>query len=172
MTDSSNSEQSRDGNISKIAGYIEDIDFTMFTTVDENGGLESRPMSTQKIEFDGDVYFFAYDDSTKIKHIKNNSNVNLAYSQPEKQNYLSLKGKAAVLKDRQKMEELWSPELKAWFPEELNTPGITLIKVEVESAEYWDSPSSTVAHLIGLVKATVTGKVEQTGDNVTVELNQ
>lgn len=171
MADSSNSEQNRDGNISKIAGYIKDIDFTMLTTIDEDGGLQSRPMSTQKIEFDGSVYFFAYDDSTKVKHINANPQVNLAYSQPEKQNYISIKGSAEISKDRQKMEELWSPELKAWFPQELDTPGITLIKVTAESAEYWDSPSSTVAHVIGLVKSTVSGKVEQTGDNVTIEFN-
>jgi general stress protein 26 len=163
-------ERSRDGNTAKIGEFIKDIDFTMMTTVDEAGELQSRPMSTQKAEFDGDVYFFTFDDSSKIKHIKANPRVNLAYSQPEKMNFVSLKGDAEISKDRAKMEELWSPELKAWFPEGLNTPGITLIKVSVKSAEYWDSPSSFVAHIVGLVKSTLTGKSPQAGDDVTVEL--
>lgn len=164
-------ERSQDGNVAKIGEFIKEIDFTMMTTVDEAGELQSRPMSTQKAEFNGDVYFFTYDYSNKIRHIAANPKVNLAYSQPEKMNFVSLKGDAEMLKDRGKMEELWSPELRAWFPEGLETPGITLIKVSVKTAEYWDSPSSLVSHVVGLVKATITGESPQTGDNVTVELN-
>jgi general stress protein 26 len=164
--------ESREDSIKKIGEFIQDIDFTMMTTVDENGELQSRPMSTQKAEFDGNVYFFCFDDTDKVRHIKNNPHVNLAYSAPDRQTYVSLKGDAEISKDRQKMEELWEPQLKAWFPEELETPGITLIKVSVKSAEYWDSPSSTIAHVIGLVKAAVTGESADMGDNETINLSR
>ena len=160
----------QNGDVAKIGEFIKDIDFTMMTTVDEAGELQSRPMSTQKAEFDGDVYFFTFDDSNKIKHIRANPRINLAYAKPEKMNFVSLRGKAEISKERAKMEELWSPELKAWFPEGLDTPGITLIKVSVKSAEYWDSPSSFTAHVVGLVKSAITGKSSQSGENVTVEL--
>ena len=164
-------DHNQNGDVAKIGEFIKDIDFAMMTTVDEQGELQSRPMSTQKAEFDGDVYFFTFDDSNKITHIKANPSVNLAYAKPEKMNFVSLKGAAEILKDRSKMEELWSPELKAWFPEGLDTPGITLIKVSVKSAEYWDSPSSFAAHVVGLVKSTITGESSSAGENVTVELN-
>lgn len=167
-----NQVDDRHGNIKKIGEYIMDIDFTMMTTIDETGNLQSRPMSTQKIEFDGDVYFFTYEDSNKARHIKSNPRTNLAYSAPDQQTYVSLKGTAETSRDRQKMEELWQPPLKAWFPDGLETPGITLIKVSVETAEYWDSHSSVVAHAIGLVKSTVTGKPANVGDNVTLDLNK
>ena len=167
-----NQVDDRHGNIKKIGEFIMDIDFTMLTTIDETGNLQSRPMSTQKIEFDGDVYFFTYEDSNKVRHIKSNPRANLAYSAPDQQTYVSLKGTAETSRDRRKMEELWSPPLKAWFPDGLETPGITLIKVAVETAEYWDSHSSVVAHAIGLVKSTVTGKPENVGDNLTLDLNK
>ena len=156
--------------LKKIGEFIHDIDFTMMTTIDEAGDLQSRPMSTQKTEFDGDVYFFAFDDTDKIKHIRRNPRVNLAYSAPDRQTYVSLKGEAEISRDRAKMEELWQPQLKAWFPDGLDTPGITLIKVAVKSAEYWDSPSSTIAHVIGLVKSAVTGQSADIGENETVRL--
>lgn len=165
-----NTTESRDGNLKKIGEFIHEIDFTMMTTVDEEGNLQSRPMSTQKAEFDGDVYFFTYDDSNKAKHIKKEPRVNLAYSAPDRHTYVSLKGKAELSDDRQKMEELWSPELNAWFPDGLQTSGIVLIKVGVETAEYWDSHSSFVSHAIGLVKSAVTGKPANVGDNLTVNL--
>lgn len=162
----------RHGNIKKIGEFIMDIDFTMMTTIDETGNLQSRPMSTQKTEFDGDVYFFTYEDTNKVRHIAANPRINLAYSAPDQQTYVSLKGAAQTSRDRQKMEELWSPELRAWFPDGLDTPGIILIKVAVETAEYWDSRSSVVAHAIGLVKSTITGKAQNVGDNVTLDLNK
>ncbi len=167
-----NQVDDRHGNIKKIGEFIMDIDFTMLTTIDETGNLQSRPMSTQKIEFDGDVYFFTYEDSNKVQHIKSNPRTNLAYSAPDQQTYVSLKGTAETNNDRRKMEELWQPPLKAWFPDGLETPGIILIKVTVETAEYWDSHSSVVAHAIGLVKSTVTGKAQNVGDNVTLDLNK
>ncbi len=163
-------ERIQNDDVAKIGEFIKDIDFTMMTTVDEEGALQSRPMSTQKAEFDGYVYFFTFDYSNKIKHIRANPRVNLAYAKHEKMNFVSLKGEAEISKDRAKMEELWSPELKAWFPDGLDTPGITLIKVSVKSAEYWDSPSSFTAHVVGLVKSAITGKSSQAGENVTVEL--
>ena len=167
-----NMTEDRNDNIKKIGEFIREIDFTMMTTIDEKGELQSRPMSTQKAEFDGEIYFFTYDDTDKTRHIAHNPRVNLAYSAPDDQTYVSLKGAAQVNKDRQKMEELWQPQLKAWFPQGLETPGITLIKVSVESAEYWDSSSSMIAHAIGLVKSAVTGKSANVGDNETIDLSK
>ncbi len=170
MTDHKKTE-SREESVKKIGEFIKEINFTMMTTIDENGELQSRPMATQKAEFDGTVWFFTYEDTHKIEHIKANQHVNLAYSSPADQTYVSLKGNAVMLKDRNKMEELWSPELKAWFPDGLETDGITLMKVTVETAEYWDSSSSMVAHAIGLVTSIVSGEQAHIGDNETVEIN-
>ena len=172
MAEQKETADDRHGNIKKIGKFIHEIDFTMMTTIDEDGNLQSRPMSTQKEEFDGDVYFFTFEDTNKVKHIKKNPRVNLAYSAPDQQTYVSLKGNAKISKDRKKMEELWSPELNAWFPDGLETPGIALIIVGVETAEYWDSTSSMVAHAIGLVKSAITGKSADMGDNVTLDLNK
>lgn len=161
---------SGDGNVKKIGEIIKGIDFAMLSTIDEAGDLHSRPMSTQQVDFDGDVFFFAYDNSTKAKEISANPRVNVSYSAPSKQDYVSLTGRAEVLHDRAKMEELWSAPLEAWFPQGLETPNICLIKVDVTRAEFWDSPSSPVAHIIGLVKSKLTGKPANTGDNEKVEM--
>ena len=166
-----NTQSTRDGNVKKIRDLIKEIEFAMLTTTDENNQLQSRPMHTQKVEFDGDIYFFSYSDSNKAEHINRNPNVNLAYSSPNNQTYISLNGSAEISKDRQKMEELWQPQLKAWFPDELQTPNIALVKVHIRSAEYWDAPSSTVSHIVGLVQSTVTGKPANVGEDVTVQLD-
>ena len=45
---------------------------------------------------------------------------------------------------------------------------IALIAVDVEGAEYWDSPSSTVLHAYGYVKAIATGTPPSGGENAKV----
>ena len=62
------------------------------------------------------------------------------------------------------------PALKAWFPKGVDEPDIALLKINADQAEYWDAPSSPVAHLIGLAKAAVTGQTAHPGENEKVSL--
>lgn len=167
-----NSNGNNGDSIKKIRELIKDIDFAMLTTVDSEGKLHSRPMSTNKeVEFNGDVWFFTYASSLKVSEINRRHEVNVSYADPRKQSYVSLTGTAEIVRDRQKLEELWQPQLKAWFPKELDEPDIALLKVNVEKAEYWDSPSSIVANAISLVKAVTTGKpANNVGEHEKVDL--
>jgi general stress protein 26 len=150
-------EDTRQASIEKLKSLTEGIDFCMLTTV--NGGhLRSRPMSTQEMDESGDLWFFTSDDTHKVDEIETDDRVNVAYAKPDKQVYVSVSGRGSVSKDRAKMEELWSPELKAWFPEGLDDPHLSLLKVSIEEAEYWDSPNSKIVQLYGFVKAMVTGQ--------------
>ncbi len=150
--------------VEKLRELIDGIDFCMLTTIDE-GHLRSRPMSTQEFEFDGDLWFFTSDNTHKLSEIAKDPRVNVAYSQPSKDQYVSVSGRAEMVKDRAKIEELWSPILKAWFPEGLDDPHLCLMKVSVEQAEYWDTPSGKIVQLIGFVKALATGQEAGYGDN-------
>jgi general stress protein 26 len=161
--------QNREESINKIKELTEGIDFCMLTTLD-GGMLRSRPMSTQEFEFDGDLWFFTSDNTHKIDEIQKDNRVNVAYSKPEDNKYLSVSGKAEVVKDRAKIEELWSPVLKAWFPEGLDDPHLCLLKIPVEQAEYWDAPNSTIVQLFGMVKAIATGTEADYGENKKISL--
>jgi general stress protein 26 len=157
--------KTREESIERLNNLIEDIDFAMLTTVDTDGVLRSRPMSTQEAEFDGTLWFFTSDKTHKVEEIERDNRVNASYAKPEDNIYVSVSGTASIVKDRAKMEELWNPILKAWFPDGLETPGICLLKVDVEQAEYWDSPSSTLVQIAGFVKAMVTGQSADGGEN-------
>ena len=155
----------------KIAGLVKGIRIAMFTTVDPEGHLHARPMATQEAEFDGTVWFFTQRSTEKIDEFQHNANVNVAYSQPNDQVYVSLAGRASQVDDQAKKKELWSPALKAWFPKGLDDPQLTLIKVDAHSAEYWDSPSGKMVALYGMAKAALTGKpANNVGENKTVDL--
>ena len=155
--------------IEKLKGFLEGIDFTMLTTI-STGKLHSRPMSTEEMDENGDLWFFTQDDSRKIEEIKADNRINAAYSDPDGNTFVSVFGRAEVVKDRAKIEELWSPILKAWFPEGLDDPHLCLLKIPVEQAEYWDAPSSKIVQLFGMVKAIATGQEADYGENKKITL--
>jgi general stress protein 26 len=165
-------ETSRDEAIQKLNELIKDIDFAMLTTIDEDGTLRSRPMVTQRSQFDGDLWFFTGASSPKVAEVMHDRHVNLSYADPKNQNYVSISGTARVVRDRKKMEELWNPAYKAWFPNGLDDPDLALLQVTAEHAEYWDSPSSAVVHALGFVKAVVTGQRAQGGENEKIDLER
>ena len=166
------SEQTtHEAEVKKLAQLIKGIDFGMLTTLDADGRLYSRPMSHNgNVEFDGDVWFFTYANSHKVYEIESRPQVNVSFSSPKAQTYVSVAGRAELVRDKEKIKELWDPSLKAWFPDGLDTPEIALLKISAEKAQYWDAPSSPVAHAIGLVKSLVSGEPGNAGDNQKVDL--
>lgn len=162
-----NEEQT--ASLTKLKGLLEGIDFTMLTTI-ADGRMHSRPMSTQELDEDGYLWFFSSFDTRKVDEINADNRINAAYSDPDGNTYVSVFGTAEVVRDRSKIEELWSPVHKAWFPEGVDDPSICLLKVKVEEAEYWDAPSSKFVQLAGFVKALVTGQEADYGDHGTVRV--
>lgn len=139
-----------------IAGLVSNAKVGMLTTTTAEGKQVSRPMGLQEAAFDGDLWFFAYDDSTKVTQIKADPEVNVSFSDSKNTSWTSIAGRAEIVHDRAKAEELYSPTLKAWFPDGLETPGLTLIKIHADTAEYWEGPSSTVGFVLGVARAAVT----------------
>lgn len=145
----------------RLATYIQDIKFCMFSTVGDDGAILSRPMANQDIDedsFTGRVWFFTKKDTAKVHSIERDAHVNLAYSDSKNQRYVSIAGKAFINLDKEMMKELWTPILRAWFPEGLEDPELCLIGVDIESAEVWDAPPGTVVQAAGFIKSVLTGR--------------
>jgi general stress protein 26 len=156
--------------LQKLREMVKDIDFCMLTTVDETGDLHSRPMSSNgDIDQNGDIWFFTSASSHKVSEIQKLPKVNLSFADPDNQQYISISGNAQLVRDRDKIEELWRPEFKMWFPEGKDDPDIALLRVSLKKAEYWDSPSSTVGFMLSFVSSLVTGKEADHGENKKLE---
>ena len=67
-----------------------------------------------------------------------------------------------MIRDQKLIDEKWQESLKTWFPNGKNDPEVGLIRIHPEQGEYWDSPSSTMVHLYGYVKASLTGESPKT----------
>jgi general stress protein 26 len=161
-----------DPNAAKLYEMIKSVKIAMMTTIDTDGTLHSRPMHSQEADEHGDLWFFTQIQSPKVTEVSRDNLVNLAYADPDKQHYVSVSGKAEIVRDKAKIEEKWSEGMRTWFPQGTDDPQIALIRVHPVKGEYWDSPSSTVLHLYGYVKATLTGEPpKNVGDQEKVNLS-
>ena len=162
-------QDNRKESIEKLNNLIKDIQTAMLTTID-GGVLRSRPMATQEITGDGTLFFLTGKDTHKDTEIKKDNRVNVSYAAPSNNSYVSVSGSGEISNDREKIEELWNPFYKAWFPEGKDDPNIRILKVNVEQAEYWDSSSSTFVQAAGFLKALVTGERADGGENEKINL--
>jgi general stress protein 26 len=152
--------------IAKVAELIKDARIAMLTTVGADGSLVSRPMGVQAVDFDGDLWFFADADSHKVAEIEHGSPANAAFV--DSSSWVSVSGPAEVVRDVAKQRELWGPVAEAWYPDGPETPGLVLVVLRGETAEYWSSPGGRLATVVSLVKAKVTGQRYDGGENETV----
>lgn len=142
----------------KLYELIKDVRVAMMTSVEPDGSLHSRPMYSHSIDDAGDIWFFSRARTPKVSELEGDAQVNLAYADPSHENYISVSGKAEIVRDKAKMKDLWTEGLRTWFPEGSDDPDMVLLRIHPSGGEYWDSPSRTVMYLYGYAKAALTGK--------------
>ena len=156
--------------IKRLAEIIKGIKFAMLTTTEPDGSLHSRPMTTQEIEFDGDLWFFTRADTPKVWETNEHRQVNASFADPVHHKFVSASGTAVLVRDQAKIKELWKPAYKIFFPEGLEDPELALMKISVNKAEYWDSTSSSIGRAFNFAKAYLTKDVKALGDHAKVNL--
>ena len=122
--------------IKTVNELIKDIEVAMFTTISSDNKILSRPMQTQEVEFDGELWFLTMKDTDKYQEIAANPHVNLAYAG---KSYVSISGTAEFIEDEAKKKEYWNPVFDKMLDTSYDDPNVVLIKVDADSAEYWDS---------------------------------
>jgi general stress protein 26 len=161
------SHHETNNDVKLLGEKIKGIRIAMMTTLEDDGTLRSRPMATQDMEFDGDLWFFTYASAPKVGDVEQHRQVNISYVKPDDERYVSVSGTAQLVHDRKKMKDLWKPFLKAWFPNGLDDPEIALLKITVTEAEYWDAPSSK---MVRLAKSLAGGQQDTGGVDVKLDM--
>jgi general stress protein 26 len=141
-----------------LRNRVKDVKFGMFTTQDAAGTLTSRPLTLQQLDDEGNLWFFVSDQESFTSELPGHPSVNVSFADVDDHLYVSTSGSAGLLRDRAKAEELWNPAVKAWFPQGLDDPHLALLRVSLQSAEYWDTANSKMVTLFAMAKAAITGK--------------
>jgi general stress protein 26 len=153
-----NGKNAGDGPARKLRKIMKGARVAMLTTVAPDGTLRSRPMEAVKAPFDGDLWFFTRASAPKTGEIRDNDHVNVSFADPEGDRYLSLSGRASVVRDDAKIQELWSGKMKAWFAGGRRDPDLALLRVHLERAEYWDAKAGGMVEMAGGFGPAVEGK--------------
>ena len=156
--------------IEKLKDVIDGLDTAMFTTCTARGRLVSRPLRMQEIDEDGAMWFVTDRNSHKTEEIHAHPQVNLAFAAPADNTYVSVSGKATVLFDKARLQALWSPAMMVFYPDGLDDPDLCVLRVDLESAEYWDSPGGLVGNALYLAAAAITGDAGALSENRSMEL--
>ncbi|MES2497629.1 MAG: pyridoxamine 5'-phosphate oxidase family protein [Pseudomonadota bacterium] len=130
--------------LAELAEKMRDIDFTMLSTRTAGGAIGARPMSNNReVDYDGDSYFFTYDDSLMVADIRSEPRVGLSYQAKSgllgmRPLFLAVEGRADIVRDSDSFADHWSKSLDRWFPQGIDTPGLVMIHVRAERIHYWD----------------------------------
>ena len=144
----------------KLWDLIKDIKFGMLAHRHANGMLHAHPLTAQNKSMDEGaiLYFFISKKGELGKALQSDGTVNVSFSDPGKDSYVSLSGQAGVVEDQTKKEELFNVIAKAWFPGGATDPDLGLLEVHIGHAEYWDVTDSKMVQLAKMAKAALTGE--------------
>jgi general stress protein 26 len=130
--------------LEQLSARMKDLDFAMLATHTKGGAIGARPMSNNReVDYSGDAWFFADDATLMVADIEMNAAVNLSYQGKSgllglRPFFLTMEGRASLIRDKSLFESHWTSGLERWWPEGIDTPGLVLIKVSGERVHYWD----------------------------------
>lgn len=130
--------------LSHIAKAMKDIDFVMLNTHADGGTIGGRPMSNNReVDFDGDSYYFTWEDCRMVDDIKRDPKVGLSFQGSKSLLgapgiFIAVEGVAEIVRDKAAFVEHWSKELERWFKHGVDTAGMVMIHVHATRAAYWD----------------------------------
>jgi len=142
----------------------------MLTSVGNDNNLYSRPMALQDTDdFDGSLWFIADVESDKAHQIEADQHVNVSFSKSDDR-WVSVSGTARVVRDQARLEKLWNPFAKAWFPNGPTDPNVGLIQVTVGVVDYWETSSPKPIRVLQQLAAAATGRQPDLGEAGSLKL--
>ena len=162
--------------LEKLHELIDDIEIAMMTTRRRDEHLESRAMATQKRAAGADLWFVTADATAKIRDLRADPHVNLAYYKDRTREWISVSGLATLTRDRKKIDELYAPDWKMWFPDEGDPrhgtpedPRLVLIGVDIHAAVFFELDKPQPVVLYELAKGWLSGQTPDLGEIHRVE---
>lgn len=157
--------------LDELYELIDDIDVAIMTTRRPDGRLVSRPMQTQDVDDEFDLWFVTSDETHKLEELEYDPHVNLAYYNNDSREWVSVSGTARLTRDRATIERLHDASWRIFFGkvDEVRDggpgdPRIVLIEVDVDSVVYMKNEAPLPKRLFEVAKSMVTGERAELGE--------
>ncbi|WP_026752804.1 pyridoxamine 5'-phosphate oxidase family protein [Sediminibacter sp. Hel_I_10] len=141
----------------KIKELAESIDFAMLATTINHMPFHVIPMSTKKVDDEGNVWFLSGKDSDHNKNIIADPKVQLMYSKPGDMTFMVVSGEATITTDPQILKELYGKTDDNWF-DGLDDPNLTAIQIKPHSAHYWEPKHNKLVTLFKMGVGAISGE--------------
>lgn len=152
--------------IDKLKELSEKAKNCMFiTNLERKLPFNARPMSLQKCDDEGNLWFLSSKESNKNMEIAVDNKVQLYFMNNGDYEYLSISGKAYIYDDKATIEDKWSTFANAWFDGK-DDPNVSVIRVTPEENYYWDTKAGKFVSMLHFVSAIVTGTKANNDDGV------
>ncbi len=119
--------------------------------------VHAVPMSTQEVDENGHIWFIFSSESESFKHLQEDSEICLLYSDPGNYNFLSIHADTVVSQNRDKIEKYWNPMVEGWFEKGKEDPKIRILEVKPHEAHYWDTKSNKLVTFFKVAMSGITG---------------
>lgn len=149
--------------LDKMMKLVNDIDFCMMLTDLKTTPISAIPMSTKKVDENGDIWFLSGMNSDHNTNIVKDSKVQLLYSKPSHMEFISIFGHASIVTDKSILKDLYGKTDDAWF-DGVDDPNLTAIKFDPNEAYYWDTKQNKYISLFKMGVAALTGDKADVGE--------
>ena len=129
------------------------------------GGLRARPLEARPDREAGIIWFLTDVRSGKDEEVAASPDVGLVFIDAGDKAYLSISGRAEILRDTARAAEIWKSTDQVWWPGGPDDPTLRVLRVEPRTAELWDGPSSSAVAAFEFAKAKLTGTKPNLGEN-------
>ena len=154
----------KQNHISRAWDIIEKAPIGMLTTQFADG-LRARPLEARADRDAGLIWFVTDVRGAKDDEINADQDIGLAFIDEDNRAYLSITGRASVIRDTAKAKEIWKKTDDIWLPGGPDDPNARVLRVEPIAAELWDGPSSAAGAAFEFAKARLTGEKPNLGEN-------
>ena len=153
-----------DDSTERVWDIIEQVGVGMLTTR-YAGGLRARPLEPRPDRQAGLIWFVTDVRGLKDDEIEAAPEVCLVVIDAKQKAYLSLSGRAQVLRDHEQAAAIWKKTDDVWWPGGPDDPNVRVLRLEPLTAELWDGPASAAVAAFEFAKARMTGEKPKLGEN-------
>ena len=118
----------------------------------EGAGQHSEPLTAQLDEDQVDtIYFFIGKDNRLAK----GGSAMAQFVSRGHDFFACLKGRIRQDNDRAMIDKLWNKQVEAWFPGGKEDPNLALLRLDIDSAELWETDISVTGRVKMLFGGTI-----------------
>ena len=156
--------------MAELHDLLAGVEHVMLATRGPGGVLVSRPLQLLQVDSAGALWFFTSAASAKVAEIHADARVNVSCADPVRKTFLAISGEAQLVRDRGRIEQMWTLAQTIFFPQGRDDPSLLLLKVTPATARYWDGNESMLGVLLKFGRAVLRNEASDLGRTGRVDL--